>query len=138
VESLFASYRKGVPTRCDRATKIIIAYSHAKENSVYHSLASGIFRTKTINLDSATDSKMSHISNMFDSEKQAMDACYEMVALTRSDLAELEEIKKMCSEVLQKVDESSRGNHMKTEARKMVDGASFRQRRLIDQLQYIT
>jgi hypothetical protein len=136
MESLVASYRKEIPTRCDQSKNIMSAYRRAREISGYHKLVFGMLRTKTIDLDSASDSEMSHISTVFDKEKQVMHACYEMVTLTISDLAALEEIKQMCSEVLQKVDKTSRGIHMETEARRLAGEASRRQKRLTDRLKY--
>jgi SUMO ligase MMS21 Smc5/6 complex component len=136
MESLVASYRKDIPTRCDQASSIISTYQFARVRSLYNQIQLGMLRRKTIDLDTATDSKMSHIGKVFENEKQTMDACYELVALTRSDLAALEEIKRMCSRVLQEVDETSKGSDMETEARKIAGEASRRQKRLIDRLKY--
>jgi hypothetical protein len=70
------------------------------EISGYHRYVFRMIRMETIDIDSASDSEMSHISTIFDEEKQVMDACYEVVALTRSDLAALDEIKQMCNKIL--------------------------------------
>jgi hypothetical protein len=136
MESLVASYRKEIPTRCDQSSDIIYAYQYAKTISGHHQYLLDMLWTKKIDLDSATDGSMHHISSIFDKEKQAMNACYELVALTRSDLAALEEIKQMCSKVLQEVDGTSQGSSMEKEARKIAGEASRRQKRLIDRLQY--
>jgi hypothetical protein len=90
----------------------------------------------TINVDYATDYTMSCIRTIVEQEDPAMDDCYKTVALTRSDLTALEEIRQMCIKVLQEADGTPEGTAMETEARKIASEASGRQKLLVARLRY--
>jgi hypothetical protein len=136
MESLVSNYRKGIPTRCDQYSDLCDAYYKARRGANHNRFWTGMDHADTINVDYATDYTMSCIRTIVEQEDSAMDDCYKTVALTRSDLTALEEIRQMCIKVLQEADGTPEGTAMETEARKIASEASGRQKLLVARLRY--
>jgi len=76
-------------------------YRGAKLNADIERYMAGMSRhSMVIDLDSVTDLEMSRIEMMIYYAKRTTAACYSMIGILRSEMIQLNEIKKICSYVL--------------------------------------
>jgi len=112
-------------------------YRGAKLNADIERYMAGMSRhSMVIDLDSVTDLEMSRIEMMIYYAKRTTAACYSMIGILRSEMIQLNEIKKICSYVLE-LDETSGQDEMAIEARKNVILATARQRNIMFEFKFL-
>ena len=112
-------------------------YRGAKLNADIERYMAGMSRhSMVIDLDSVTDLEMSCIEMMIYYAKRTTAACYSMIGILRSEMIQLNEIKKICSYVLE-LDETSGQDEMAIEARKNVILATARQRNIMFEFKFL-
>ena len=112
-------------------------YQGAKFNADVERYMAGMSRhSMVIDLDSVTDLEMSRIEMMIYYAKRTTAACYSMIGILRSEMIQLNEIKKICSYVLE-LDETSGQDEMAIEARKNVVLATARQRNIMFEFKFL-
>ena len=89
-----------------------------------------------VDLDSVSDIEISRIGMMIQWEKQATIACYIAVGILRSEMVQLNEIKKISSHVLE-LDGTSGKDENAIEARKIVLWATAELQHLIFELKFL-
>ncbi|KAH0284425.1 hypothetical protein M436DRAFT_61774 [Aureobasidium namibiae CBS 147.97] len=116
MQSLVRIWREDTVPRTRRYNKATSGYRDAETNVYFEQNMNRMPRNlRIIDLDSVTDIEMSRIGMMIHWEKQATVACYTAIGILRSEMIQLNEIKKLCSYDLE-LDETSR----QVEARRIV------------------
>jgi predicted RND superfamily exporter protein len=135
LQSLVCKHREGIVARFAQLINICYDYKMAKGNADYHRILAQMHDSRIIDLDAATDHEMSHIGMMLDAESVARDECTKAIAIIRSELKALEEIKEMCSQVLELMDETSEDKIRKVKEQKT--SAEGDQKIFISKLEYL-
>ena len=109
----------------------------AKREAGYLRLEASIQDPMVIDLDSATARTVPIISRYFTAHNDALDACYRALTFIRTELAAVEKIKQMCSQVLELVDGTPESDEMKSETLVAAAEAERERKRFHRQLEHL-